>query len=306
MLVGSSVHISSVGCDFADIDGSCIPFQTTVMYLGVHLDQRLSMKQHISSLCHTTFLALRRIASIRPFLSNSSIEKLVASMITSRLYCNATFAGVADEQIAHLQEIQNNTTRLILKKSKRDHVTLFLKELHWLPVKYCIQYKLTMLAFRHFNSTLPPYLSSSLCTYQPSCSLRSLTERLLKIPKTNLKTFGEHSFCYIASTVWNLLPADLRASPSLPIFKVNLKMHFFCQAFQLICTCQLLPVSYLGVHVHVCVCVCVCVRVCVCVSWGQGWGLGEMELRVGSNIMIHFLYILLFLIWHMYLYIIHC
>ena len=30
-----------------------------------------------------------------------------------------------------------------------------------------------------------------------------------------------------------------------------------------------------------------------------------MELRVDSNIMIHFLYILLFLIWHMYLYIIH-
>ena len=26
-----------------------------------------------------------------------------------------------------------------------------------------------------------------------------------------------------------------------------------------------------------------------------------MELRVGSNIMIHFLYILLLLIWHMYL-----
>ena len=44
----------------------------------------------------------------------------------------------------------------------------------------------------------------------------------------------------------------------------------------------------------------------VCVSWGQGWGLGEMELRVGSNIMIQFLYILLFLIWQMYLYIIHC
>ena len=34
--------------------------------------------------------------------------------------------------------------------------------------------------------------------------------------------------------------------------------------------------------------------------------LGDMELRVGSNIMIYFLYILLFLIWHMSLYIIHC
>ena len=41
-------------------------------------------------------------------------------MITSRLdYCNATFAGVADEQIARIQKIQNNAARLILKKAKR-------------------------------------------------------------------------------------------------------------------------------------------------------------------------------------------
>ena len=117
MLVGSSVRISSVGCESADIGGSCIPFQTTVTYLGVHLDQTLSMKQHISSLCRTTFLAFRRIDSIRPFLSNSSIENNVASMITSRLdYCNATFAGVADEQTVRVQKIQKNAARLILKK----------------------------------------------------------------------------------------------------------------------------------------------------------------------------------------------
>ena len=98
MLVGSSVRISSVGCESADIGGSCIPFQTTVTYLGVHLDQTLSMKQYISSICLTTFLALRKIASIHPFPSNSSTEKLAAYMITSRLdYCNATFAGVAHE-----------------------------------------------------------------------------------------------------------------------------------------------------------------------------------------------------------------
>ena len=153
-------------------------------------------------------------------------------MITSGLgYCNAMFAGVADEQIAHVQKIQNNAAWPIMNKSKRDHVTPLLKELHWLPVKYCIQYKLTTLIFRHFDGTLPPCLSSSLCTYQPSCSLCSSTERLLKIAKTNLKTFGEHSLGYNAPTVWNSLPADLRASPSLPTFKVNLKTHFFRQAF---------------------------------------------------------------------------
>ena len=117
MLVGSSVRISSVGYESADIDGSFIPFQTTVTYLRVHLDQTLSMKQHISSLCRTTFLALRRIASICPFLSIRSIDNLVASMITPRLdYCNVTFAGEADEQIARIQKFQNNAARLIFKK----------------------------------------------------------------------------------------------------------------------------------------------------------------------------------------------
>ena len=152
-------------------------------------------------------------------------------MITSRLdYYNASFACVADEQISRIQKTQNNAARLILKQSKRDHVTTLLKELHWFPVKYRIQYKLVTLAFRHFDGTLPPYLSS-LCTYQPSRSLRSSTERLLKIPKTNLKTFGERSFGYTAPTVWNSLPADQRASAFLPTFKVNIKTHFFRQAF---------------------------------------------------------------------------
>ena len=47
MLVGSSVRISSVGCESADIGGSCIPFQTTVTYLGVHLDQTLRCPKHL-------------------------------------------------------------------------------------------------------------------------------------------------------------------------------------------------------------------------------------------------------------------
>ena len=38
MLVGSSLHISSVNCESDDVGGSSIPFQTSVMYRGVHLE----------------------------------------------------------------------------------------------------------------------------------------------------------------------------------------------------------------------------------------------------------------------------
>ena len=178
------------------------------------------------------FLELRRIASIRPYLSQSAAARLVAAMVISRLdYCSSVFIGLPADQIARLQRVQNNAARLVLKKRRRDHVTPLLKELHWLPVKFRCQYKIASLAYRHFEGSLPPYLSSSLCTYEPSRSPRSFNEKLLKIPKRNLKSFGQRSFSFMAPSFWNSLPATLKNIPTLSQFKLQLKTFLFAQAF---------------------------------------------------------------------------
>ena len=153
-------------------------------------------------------------------------------MIISRLdYCNSVFARLLADQVARLQRIQNNATRLVMKKGKRDHVTPLLKELQWLPVKFRCHFKITTLAYRHFEGSLPPYLSSSLCTYQPFRSFRSSKEKLPKIPKQYLKSSEERSFSFMAPSVWNSLPADLRNLPTLSQFKPYLKTFLFTQAF---------------------------------------------------------------------------
>ena len=92
-----------------------------------YLDQTLSMRQHIDSVCRASFQELRWVATIRPYLSQSATARLVAAMIISRLdYCNSVFAGLQADQVARLQRIQNNAARLVMKKRKRDHVTLLL------------------------------------------------------------------------------------------------------------------------------------------------------------------------------------
>ena len=125
----------------------------------------------------------------------------------------------------------NSAARLVMKKRKHDHITPVLRDLHWLPVKFRWQFKLAVLAYRHFEGTLPSYLSDILCVYQPSRSLRSSNERLLKVPKRTLKTVGERSFSFLAPTVWNSLPASVRNQSNLAEFKSTLKTHFFSQAF---------------------------------------------------------------------------
>ena len=68
-------------------------------------------------------------------------------------------------------------------------------------------------------------------TYEPSRSLRSSNEKLLKIPKRNLKSFGQRSFSFMAPSLWNSLPATLRNVPTLSQFKSQLKTFLFAQAF---------------------------------------------------------------------------
>ena len=163
------------------------------------------------------------------YLTEKNTVQLVCSFVLSRLdYCNATLAGLPASHFTRLQRIQNNTARLVLQISKRQHVTPLLKQLHWLPIQTRIDYKLATLAFRHFDGPLPQYLSSTgsrLDIYQPSRSLRSSNDRLLRVPCWKLKSFRYRSFSYQGPVVWNSLPTDLKLSSSLSSFKSRLKTH---------------------------------------------------------------------------------
>ena len=81
MPVGSASCLESVDSECANFDGNSVPFKTSVKYIGVHLDRTLSMQKYISSICCASFLQLRRIASIRPYLSQRAAARLVAAMV---------------------------------------------------------------------------------------------------------------------------------------------------------------------------------------------------------------------------------
>ena len=183
-------------------------------------------------------LELRRPASIRPlsFQKNFCKTSRRFDYLSPRLLqlCLSRFASETNRSTAVSTEqcsSARSEKKKKKKKRKRDHITPLPNELHCLPVKFRCEYKIATLAYRHIDGTLPSYLSASLCTYQTSRTLRSSNEKLLKIPKRNLRSVGDRSFCFIAPTVWNPMPASLRNLPILSDFKAQFKTFLFQQAF---------------------------------------------------------------------------
>ena len=140
--------------------------------------------------------------------------------------------GLPNVTMKKLGRLQNTAARLILNKSRRDSATEMLKELHWLPVRYRILYKLSLLVFKCMNNIGPAYLKELLISKKAPRTLRSTELSLLGIPRVKTETFGKRSFEYAAPHTWNSLPLHIRQSKDITTFKKALKTHFFEQAFK--------------------------------------------------------------------------
>ena len=69
--------------------------------------------------------------------------------------------------------LHTSMTRLILGRKKYEHVTPMLVELHWLPVKGRIVYKICLFVFKCLNHSAPQYLQDLVIPYKQKCSLHS-------------------------------------------------------------------------------------------------------------------------------------
>ncbi len=75
--------------------------------------------------------------------------------------------GCPASSINKLQIVQNAVARVLTRSRKYDHITPILQSLHWLPIKFCIRYKILLLAYKAINDLAPAYLTNLLSRYNP-------------------------------------------------------------------------------------------------------------------------------------------
>ena len=214
------------------LDDAVLASSGEVRNLGVIFDQDLSFNSHIKQVSRTAFFHLRSIAKIRNFLSFKDTEKIIHAFVTSRLdYCNSLLSGSPNFSVRILQQIQNTAARLLTRTGRREHISPVLASLHWLPVKFRVEFKILLITYKALHSQAPSYIEELIEVYHPPRALRSEDAGLLVTRQVSKSRTGGRSFSYLAPLLWNQLPASVREADTLSLFKSRLKTFLFDRAY---------------------------------------------------------------------------
>ena len=140
-------------------------------------------------------------------------------------------SGCANSTLKGLQLIQNAAARILTRTRRFEHISPVLASLHWLPVKFRIDYKILLLTFKALHGLAPLYLNYLPFPYTPSRILHSQGTGLLVIPRIAKSTIGGRVFSYRAPHLWNKLPDHFWSADAITLFKAKLKTHLFSLSY---------------------------------------------------------------------------
>jgi len=109
-----------------------------------------------------------------------------------------------------------------------DHITPILQQLHWLPVRQRVLFKIAVLVFQCLPGQARSYLSDDCQPVSDSRPrrLRS-SDSLTCVVRRAHNKYGDRCFATAGPLVWNFSPAELQSCDSLRQFKRCLNTFLF-------------------------------------------------------------------------------
>ena len=158
MPIRTRQQLAKVFLDKITVGENSIPLSQIVKNLGTLMDCNLKFHKQINSLCKLD-------------------------------YCNSILYGLPAYRIAKLPRVQNTAARLVYLIPKFAHISPYLKELHWLPVKFRIEFKITILTFHAFHGLAPKYLCELVRIKEQSTYHLRSSEEIMLMHATTRKVF---------------------------------------------------------------------------------------------------------------------
>ena len=232
IVLGTPANLAKVATEAICVGDHYIKKCKYVRNIGAMFDSSMKMEVQINKVSQTAWFHLYSISKIRQYLTIEQTQAAIHAYVTSRLdQNNSLLSNVPAVLLKKLQKIQNAAAKLIMRDKREECSTTLLKELHWLPINQRHAFKVLLLVYKSLNDKGPKYLKQLLPPKTDPRPLRSSSEELLEVARTNLVTYGDRAFSIVGPQKWNLLPLDIRSRTTVNSFKKALKSHLFKSAY---------------------------------------------------------------------------
>lgn len=234
IILGTPHSLKKVKTQYIRIGDHNINRVHRVRNIGAVFNELMKMEEQVGQMCKNAWLHLYKINQIREYLTTEQLQTIVHAFVTNKLDCNnSLLAGLPACTRHRLQLVQNAAAKLVKGKRKYDYVTPLLKDLHCLPIKQRIRFKLLLLCYKALNGSGPVYIRDMLTISTPKKpGLRSADDHLcLDVPRTHLVTYGDRAFSSAVTDLWNKLPLGLRGTVKVNKYKSDLKTYLYQDAF---------------------------------------------------------------------------
>jgi len=164
MWLGSTHQMANVNVLEVPVASTRISVSETARDLVVVIDSQLSQSAQVAAVCRSGYGSSDTLVRST---SAEAVKTLFQAFITRRLdYCNSLVYGITvvftEGLMSRLQSVQNAAARLVSGARRYDRITLVLQELHWLPVRRRVDFRMTTLVYirQSLSGMAPAYLAA--------------------------------------------------------------------------------------------------------------------------------------------------
>ena len=193
--------------------------RTEVKYLGVIIDENLSWnKQYRRPKCKlkSGLSSLRKLKNILPQVK---LDQVYRALFKSHpRYSDELWGSLSATKLERLQRLQGRAQTLIESAKSEDGWIC-----KWLSVSSLIKYDRGINDAQNDEWSCPDTLKGRFITRSEISSYSTRNQLDIDIPRQNLE-FSKGSFFYFGAKTWNEIPRNIRLSPTISMFKRNLKV----------------------------------------------------------------------------------
>ena len=209
-----------------------LTYSDSIKYLGVILDQNLSLEEHCTAITKKCSCLLFRIARVKKLLTERTLKCLVDSLVISRIMHGGPVLSLLNERnIKKLQSIQNFAIKIIDKRIINWNLKPVYNRLKVLRVKDLISERIILASYKAINGIYPLKFKILFERRRNIIGTRMNLRYVdrMQIPRSN-SALSSKRFSVVGPVKWNELTLATKLSNSYRDFRLKVKAELFDKA----------------------------------------------------------------------------